>query len=143
MPSAQRSVRIARPVDDVYAFFADPANESAWRGDALKEFTPMGPVAVGTRIRQVVAGPMGRSVDADIEITALEPGVRYAFKGVAGPLRPTGEYTFRAVEEGTEVTFRLDAPLSGIKKVFMGPAVQKSMLAEMAALDRAKAVLEG
>ena len=34
----------------------------------------MGPVAVGTRIRQVVAGPMGRSVDADIEITALEPG---------------------------------------------------------------------
>jgi len=142
MPSAQRSVRIARPVDDVYAFFADPAHESSWRGDALREFTPMGPVAVGTRIRQVVAGPMGRSVDADIEITDLQPGVRYAFKGVAGPLRPTGEYAFRPVEEGTEVTFRLDAPLSGIKKLFMGPAVQKSMLAEMAALDRAKEVLE-
>ena len=143
MPSAQRSVRIARPVDDVFAFFSDPANELSWRGDAVKEFTPTGPVAVGTRIMQVVAGPMGRSVDADIEITDLQPGVRYAFKGVAGPLRPVGEYTFRPVEEGTEVTFRMNAPLSGIKKLVMGPAVQKAMLGEMAALDRAKSLLEG
>ena len=142
MPGAERSVRIARPVDDVFAFLSDPANELSWRGDAVKEFTPTGPVAVGTRIKQVVAGPMGRSVDADIEITDLQPGVRYAFKGVAGPLRPVGEYTFRPVEEGTEVTFRLDAPLGGIKKLVMGSSVQKSMLAEMAALDRAKEVLE-
>ena len=143
MPSAQRSVRIARPVDDVYAFFADPAHESSWRGDALREFTPMGPVAVGTRIRQVVAGPMGRSVDADIEITALEPGKRYAFVGVSGPLRPVGEYTFHQSDSDTIVTFKLDAPLSGLKKVLMSNAVQKSMDAEMTALDTAKALLEG
>ena len=143
MPKAERSVRIARPVDEVFAFFTDPANESTWRGDAVKEFTPDGPIAVGTRIRQVVAGPMGRNLDADIEITGLEPDVRYAFRGVAGPVRPIGEYSFRPVEEGTEVTFRLDAPLSGLKKVFMGSSVQKAVNAEMACLDTAKAVLEG
>ena len=142
MPSAQRSVRIGRPVSEVFAFFADPANEPKWRGSHLKEFTPQGPIAVGTRIRQVVAGPMGRGLDADIEITDLQPEARYAFKGVAGPLRPLGEYTFRPVEDGTEVTFRLDAPLAGLKKVFMGNSVQKAMNAEMAALDTAKAVLE-
>jgi uncharacterized protein YndB with AHSA1/START domain len=142
MPSAQRSIRIARPVNEVFAFFADPANESKWRGSHLKEFTAQGPIAVGTRIRQVVAGPMGRGIDADIEITGLEPDARYAFKGVAGPLRPVGEYTFGPVEEGTMVTFRLDAPLSGLKKVFMGNAVQKSINAEMAALDTAKQLLE-
>jgi uncharacterized protein YndB with AHSA1/START domain len=142
MPKVQRSVRIARPVSDVFAFFADPANEMTWRGDSVKEFTPQGPIAVGTRIRQVVGGPMGRSMDADIEITALDPGSRYAFKGVSGPVRPTGEYTFRPVEEGTEVTFRLDAPLSGLKKVFMGNAVEKAMTAEMACLDTARTVLE-
>jgi hypothetical protein len=86
---------------------------------------------------------MGRGIDADIEITALEQDARYAFRGVAGPLRPVGEYTFRPVEEGTEVTFTLDAPLSGVKKLFMGAAVRKSMAAEMAALDTAKAILEG
>jgi uncharacterized protein YndB with AHSA1/START domain len=142
MPSAQRSVRIGRPVGEVFAFFADPANETKWRGSQLKEFTAQGPIAVGTRIRQVVAGPMGRGLDADIEITALEPDARYAFKGVAGPLRPVGEYTFRPVEDGTEVTFKLDAPLAGLKKVFMGNSVQKAMNAEMAALDTAKTVLE-
>jgi uncharacterized protein YndB with AHSA1/START domain len=143
MPRAQRSVRIGRPVSDVFAFFVDPANESRWRGSHLKEFTAQGPIAVGTRIRQVVAGPMGRGIDADIEITALEPDARYAFRGVAGPLRPVGEYTFRPVDGDTEVTFKLDAPLTGVKKVFMGNAVQKSMNAEMAALDTAKSVLEG
>jgi hypothetical protein len=69
--------------------------------------------------------------------------VRYAFRGVAGPLRPVGEYTFRPVEEGTEVTFRLDAPLTGLKKLVMGNSVQKAMNAEMAALDTAKSILEG
>ena len=143
MPRAQRSVRIARPVSEVFAFFADPAKESTWRGKHLKEFVAQGPVEVGSRIRQVVAGPGGRGVDADIEITALEPDVRYAFRGVAGPLRPVGEYTFRPVEEGTEVTFRLDAPLTGLKKLVMGNSVQKAMNAEMAALDTAKSILEG
>ena len=142
MARASRSVRIARPPIEVFGFFTDPANETRWRGDQVKEFTPQGPVAVGTRIRQVVAGPMGRGIDADIEITALEPDRRYAFRGVAGPLRPVGEYTFRPVEEGTEVTFVLDAPLSGLKKVVMGPAVRKSLDGEMAALDRAKEILE-
>ena len=143
MPSAQRSVRIARPVDEVFAFFADPANETRWRGSSLKEFTPLGPIAVGTRIRQVVAGPMGRVVDADIEITAFEQDQRYAFRGVAGPLRPVGEYTFHPVDGETVVTFKLDAPLTGLKKVFMSNAVQKAMNAEMTALDTAKSVLEG
>jgi len=142
MPKAQRSVRIARPVSEVFAFFADPANEKKWRGDSVKEFTPQGPIAVGTRIRQVLTGPMGRATDADIEITGLDPGTRYAFQGVSGPVRPSGEYTFRPVEEGTEVTFRLDAPLSGLKKVFMGNAVEKAMNAEMACLDTARTLLE-
>jgi uncharacterized protein YndB with AHSA1/START domain len=143
MPKAQRSVRIARPVSEVFAFFADPANETTWRGASVREFTAQGPIAVGTRIRQVLSGPMGRSIDADIEITGLEQDVRYAFRGVAGPVRPVGEYTFRPVEEGTEVTFRLEAPLSGLRKVFLGNSVEKAMNAEMACLDTARSVLEG
>lgn len=143
MPSAQRSVRIARPVADVFAFFTDPDNEARWRSGHLKEFRADGPLAVGTRIRQVLAGPMGRDIDADIEVTALEPNARYAFASVAGPVRPTGVFEFRPVAEGTEVSFRLDAPLGGVKKLVLGASVQKAMNGEVAALDRAKALLEG
>ena len=143
MPSAQHSVRIARPIDEVFAFFTDPANEVRWRSAHLREFRADAPVAVGTRIRQVLAGPMGREIHADIEVTELEPNSRYAFATVAGPVRPTGTFDFRSVDDGTEVTLRLDAPLHGVKKVAMGASVQKAMDGEVAALERAKALLEG
>ena len=42
----------------------------------------------------------------------------------------------------TEVTFTLDAQLSGLKRLLMSNAVQKTMDAEVAGLDRAKSVLE-
>jgi hypothetical protein len=40
------------------------------------------------------------------------------------------------------VTFTLDAELTGVKKLLMAKPVQKSMDAEMANLDKAKALLE-
>ena len=57
-------------------------------------------------------------------------------------MRPHGDYTFRDAGDSTEVTFTLDAQLSGFKALLMGKAVQKSMDAEVAGLDRAKRVLE-
>jgi hypothetical protein len=57
-------------------------------------------------------------------------------------VRPTGSYTLEAVPEGTRLTFSLDAEVGGLKGLFMGRAVQGSMDAEMAALDRLKATLE-
>ena len=46
------------------------------------------------------------------------------------------------VEGGTAVTFTLDAELTGVKNFLMAKPVQKSMDAEMANLDKAKALLE-
>ena len=142
MPSVQRSVVIARPVDEVFGYFADPMTGTEWR-TALAEISAEGPVAVGTIFRQRVSGPGGRTVPADIRMTALEPGRRVAFVGVAGPLRPEVAYDFEPVEGGTKVTFSLSAPLTGPKKLFLGPIVQKSMEAEVAGLDTAKRILEG
>lgn len=142
MPSAQRTVVIARPVSAVFAFFTDPANDVKWRSH-VKEIKAEGPPAVGTTIRQVVAGPAGRGIPADLAITAYEPDQRYAFVVTAGPARPRGDMRFSPTSEGsTEVTFALDAELTGLKKMLMGRAVQKSMDGEMANLDRAKAILE-
>lgn len=141
MPSAQRSVVINRPRGDVFEFFTTPSNESRWRTH-LKEVSTSGPVGVGSRVHQVVKGPGGRGIPADIEVVAYQPPELYAFRVVAGPVRPTGEYRFAAEGETTTVSFSLDAPLSGVKKLLMSRAVQKSMDGEMRALDRAKAILE-
>ncbi|HEV7196765.1 MAG TPA: SRPBCC family protein [Pedococcus sp.] len=141
MPSAQRTITINRPVDEVFRFFSTPANDKSWR-PAVKEITADGPPAVGSQIHQVIAGPGGRGIPADIEVTAYEPGARYAFKVVAGPARPVGEFVFTPVADGTLVQFSLSAELGGIKKLFMSGPVQKSMAGEMAGLDTAKRLIE-
>jgi uncharacterized protein YndB with AHSA1/START domain len=141
MPNAHRTIVIARPPDEVFAFFTDHANDPRWR-PAVKEIDPVSQVPVGTRIHQVIKGPGGRGLAADIEVTAKEPPSRYAFQVVAGPARPRGEMRFIETPNGTEVHFSIDAELSGIKKLLLSGSIQSSMDAEMAGLDTAKRLIE-
>ena len=141
MPSAERTIVIDRPIAEVYAFFTTPANDPAWRSH-VKDIHADGEPEVGARIHQTIAGPMGRGISADIEITAYEPTSLYAFRVVAGPARPIGQFSFTEVQVGTSVTFRLSTDLTGVKKLLMAGQVQKSMDGEMAALDLAKAAIE-
>ena len=142
MAQAQRSIVIGRPVDEVWAFVTEGSNATKWRSGVL-DVSKVSGQGVGEVWKQGVRGPGGRRIDADYEVTAWEPARRMAFKAIAGPVRPTGEYRFAAEDGGTRLLFSLDAQLSGLKKLLMGGAVQSTMDAEMAALDRLKAVLEG
>lgn len=144
MPHAERTITINAPLDKVFAFFTDPANESSWR-TGVKEIRGTGRPEVGAVIHQTIKGPLGRGIPADIEITEYSWLASYGFRGVSGPVRPVGAYDFRqTADDGTEVRFTLDVDLGGGRKeLFMKRPVQKSMDGEMAALDRAKAILEG
>lgn len=141
MPQATRTIVIARPQAEVFAFFADAENDPQWRQTVAK-IKRDGPLAVGAHYSQRVAGPGGREIPADIEITEYEPDAKVVFRGVSGPVRPDGSYTFSAAEGGTSVTFALSAELTGMRKLLMGKPVQKAMDGEMASLDKAKSVLE-
>ena len=141
MPSAERTIEIDRPPDQVFAFFTDPANDRAWRPH-VKEIAAQGPAGVGATIHQVVEGPGGRGIPADIEVTAHEPPTRYAFRVIAGPARPIGEFRFSPSGAGTLVAFSLRAEIGGLKGLLLGRPVQSSMNGEMAALDKAKALIE-
>ena len=61
---------------------------------------------------------------------------------VAGPARPIGEFRFAPSGAGTSATFSLRADLGGLKGVLLGRPVQSSMNGEMAALDKAKSLIE-
>ena len=141
MPSAQRTITIERQPDLVYAFFTDHGNDPKWRPNVV-EIEPISGAPVGKRIHQVIKGPGGRGLGADIEVTANEPSARYSFQVVAGPVRPRGDFRFSTVGGSTEVRFSLAADLSGLKKLLMSGAVQRSMDGEMAGLDTAKRVIE-
>jgi hypothetical protein len=141
MPEASRTIHIERPVGQVFAFFTDPTNDKKWRSHVV-EIAARGPLEVGVAIHQKIAGPGGRAVRADIEVTGYDSPRRYAFKVTTGPVRPMGEFRFAPSGTGTDVNFRLQAQLSGLKKLILSRPVQKSMDGEVAGLDKAKAFLE-
>ena len=138
MPSASNSVTINRPIDEVFAFVADGLNGPKWRR-GIVDIAHASGQGVGTTYRQGVKGPGGRRIAADYEITSYEPPRRLAFKAIAGPVRPTGEYRLAETDGATKITFSLDATLSGWKRLVMGGAVQQTMDAEVAGLDRLEA----
>lgn len=141
MASATNTVTIRRPVADVFAFVADGTTAPRWRPGVVDIAMASG-TGLGAVYRQGVKGPGGRRVAADYEITAFEPGRRLGFKAIAGPVRPTGEYRFDDAAGGTSLSFSLAADLPLVQRLLMGGAVQRTMDAEVAALDRLRQVLE-
>ena len=141
MPSAQHSVVIRRPVGEVFAFVADGEHAMRWRPGVLDVSRQSGE-GLGAIYRQGVRGPGGRRIAADYEVTAFEPDRRIAFRAIAGPVRPTGEYRFTTEGEGTTVSLALDATLTGWKRLLMSRAVQSTMDAEVRNLETLKTMLE-
>lgn len=141
MARASRTVVINRPIEDVFAFFTTHSNDKSWRSH-VKEISDDGPPGVGAHIHQVVKGPGGRGIPADVEVTGYEPPTRYAFVAVAGPVRPAGEFRFRSLEGATEVTLTLTASLSGLKHLVLDRSVQSAMDSEVGGLQTAKRLLE-
>jgi len=141
MPSAERTVTINRPVDEVFSFVSDGRNAKLWRPGVLDVDLVSG-AGQGARYSQGVRGPGGRRIAADYEVTEYEPNQKIAFGATAGPVRPTGSFTFESMGTGTILTFTLDAQLGGLQKLLMGGVVQSTMNAEMGALDNLKELLE-
>jgi carbon monoxide dehydrogenase subunit G len=127
MPRATYSVTIARLPQEVFELLADGEKCTQWRPGVLDIRRESGD-GVGTRYSQGVKGPMGRRIAADYVVTMFEPGRRYDLEPADG---------------GTRLTFSLDAELGGLRGLLMGSQVQRTMDAEVRALDNLKRVLEG
>ncbi len=141
MPSAERTITINRPVDEVFTFVADGRNAKLWRPGVLDVDLVSG-TGLGARYSQGVRGPGGRRIAADYEVTEFEPSSKIALRATAGPVRPAGSFTFEGLGTGTVLTFKLDAALGGLQKLLLGGAVQSTMNAEMGALDKLRDLLE-
>lgn len=140
MVDASNEVTIRRAPADVFAFVADGTNNTKWRGGVMEISLASGSGA-GAVYRQRVRGPGGRPIDADYEVVAYDPPRRLAFKAIAGPARPEGEFLVEPAGDGTRLTFKLSWEPKGLKRV-MAPMVSKTMQAEVGALAKLKDVLE-
>jgi uncharacterized protein YndB with AHSA1/START domain len=140
-PAAAKEVTIARPVDRVFAFFANPENDPQWRPGLIK-ITHESGEGVGARYLQQMKGPAGASIKTTTEVVALDPPRRIEFKTVKGFIQPRGRFLFSEADGGTNVRFELEADLGAVKGLLMGAMVRKTMASEVENLTRAKDVLE-
>ncbi|HEV8572259.1 MAG TPA: SRPBCC family protein [Actinomycetota bacterium] len=116
------SVSIDRPVEEVFAFVTDPANDPKWRFDIIEsaQVTP-GPTQVGSRIRSVLKF-MGRR-ETDVEVTGFEPGRLEEMRGRSGMpmgLLPRITYLFEHQNEGTRFTRRVEMQPKGALRIMGG-----------------------
>ena len=112
-----------------------------WRSGVLDIHRVSGQ-GVGAVYRQGVRGPGGRRVAADYRVTAYQPDTLLAFETIAGPVRPAGEFRLQEAGGATTLTLSLRAHLAGVKRLVMSGMVQKTMDAEVAAIDNLQRLLE-
>lgn len=142
MAHARQTVTVRRPVDDVFTYIAEGANNVRWRDGVVEIERVSGDGGVGTTYRQVLKGPGGRRIDGDYRVTSYDRPRLLAFEVVAGPVRPVGRYELAADgAEATTLTFTLDAQPKGIMKL-MSPVISKQMQTEVGHLADLKRDLE-
>jgi hypothetical protein len=106
--------RVAAPLDDVFAFFSDPANLESltppWLGFRILGASDA-PVRLGTRIRYRLR-LNGLPLRWESVIAEYEPGRMFADEQVRGPYRYWyHRHLFRAVSGGVEIEDAVDYEL--------------------------------
>jgi hypothetical protein len=106
--------RVAAGLEDVFAFFSDPANLESltppWLGFRIVGATDA-PVRLGTRIRYRLR-LNGIPLRWESVISAYEPGRMFADEQVRGPYRSWyHRHLFRPVEGGVEIEDLVDYEL--------------------------------
>jgi len=136
----ESTVRIARPVAEIFRFFLDLDKNARITDPNVESVvkTPDGPTGPGTtfRFRQKALGKVRETTTTFI---SLEPNRKIEMEARSGPLRPKGTITFDQANPGTTVVVRLSpnpvGPLKLLSPVFarIGQKVWNKRLARLKA----------
>lgn len=119
----------------VYALWADPTQWTRWDPQGGRA-TMSGPMRVGARGK--LTGTTGP--DSNIEIVAMEPGVRFAYAATGLGLRIVFDRRF---EPGDATRFTHSVTITGAASGFLAPRIGPRIQADMpAAMARLKALAE-
>lgn len=107
MAKFESSIEINRSVDEVFAFLADPSNETQWQSGLIdSRATSDGPLAVGSTGRDIRKS-MGMKSTTQWVVTELVPNERFAFK-VTKPVPFDAWYQLEPTVTGVKVTMGVD-----------------------------------
>lgn len=99
----EHTIEIDRPVDEVFAFLADPDNLPQWQSGLVEVRREPGESGVGARHLEV-RSMLGKRIEQTLEMTAYDPGERLDLAVVQGPIHLSVCHTFEPTAHGTRVT---------------------------------------
>ena len=144
MLTYSRTIRVKRPLDEVFEFLVDGRNDVRWRYDVVESELVHGqPLAPGATYRQVMR-PGGRELTGSHEVTSIDAPWRFDWRTTdPGPVGFAGHYTFAQAGDATEVTMHVEMVPRGALRL-LGPLLRGRLhrVGDRYAADLAR-VLEG
>ncbi|HEY3674126.1 MAG TPA: SRPBCC family protein [Acidimicrobiia bacterium] len=140
----ETDIAIARPIEVVAAYAADPVNAPEWYANIRTVEWVTGPeVRVGAQVR-FVARFLGRTLTYTYQFVDVVPLARLVMRTEEGPFPMETTYTWAALDEhSTRMTLRNRGEPAGFSKLaapFMEPAMRRANRKDLVTL---RSVLEG
>jgi len=119
MIKVEKSVFINKPPAEVFAFVTAEGNYARYQS-GVTEVIELGPRnTVGSQFTEVRKF-MGQEMRTTIEVTAFEPGVKWAGKVVKGPVPYEVTVTYEPSDGGTKYITRVEGEPKGFFKIAEG-----------------------
>jgi uncharacterized protein YndB with AHSA1/START domain len=106
---------IARPAATVFAYITDPSKLASWQTNTISAEAD-GPIAIGTRIREVHRAPGGKQIPAVVEIVEYEPNRVFGMHTVEG-IPVHARITLEPTEARTRLCFRVQWQPTGPMRI--------------------------
>jgi uncharacterized protein YndB with AHSA1/START domain len=115
----EHQVNIDRPIEEVFDFLADGANNPRWQPPVIATTQTSGPLDLGTKFDQTMRHPLGFKVSANYQIVSYEPPRELALQTISGgPIRPTQRYELTANTDGaTTLRTIIEYHLQGLMQI--------------------------
>ena len=126
MINLKTSVRIARPIDEVFAYVSDPTRFPAWNS-AVRSVRQTS----GTTYEMERDLPTGRAHN-ELEIVTRYPPAEFAIRTTSGPTPFLYRYRFSEEPAGTLIEFDAEIQLPRLA----GPLIKRGIEANLATLVR-------
>ena len=141
--TVEHEIVIERPLDEVFAYVADPANVPEWQSGVVSTTKTSGE-SMGTGVRwREVRNFLGRRVQATLEATEYETGRLFALKTVSGTVAIDIRHLFEPFDGGTRIRVLAEGNPGRLGRLggrFVRRAAERELRADFA---RLKHLLEG
>lgn len=142
MPEINESVRIGRPLADVFAYATDPDNQTTIASN-ITEYETDGPIQKGTKARGVTR-VAGKRVEWTAEFTEFDEPNHVEIRSVEAPMGFRIRWDYEDVDGDTQVSFHQEVDELGGFFGRLGDAVVTKMYSRdvKANLENLKTLLE-